>query len=348
LLPVVDALSVAHEKGIIHRDIKPDNIFIALEGQQLRPKLLDFGIAKLAGAAALDFKLTQAGSVLGSPEYMSPEQARGSDELDQRSDIWSFCVVLYETLSGTAPFSGANYHALLRSIVEDEPASLLTLWASDQRLWEIIARGLAKDVDQRHQSMGELGRALSAWLISQGVFEDVSGGSLEARWTSQNFESSLRPPRASFASLTSVPPESGVRAALGTAPTQVIPALHRGMWQKAAFAALVLTLACALTLFASRDQSQVPAPQAAEKPVVPRLPSPSPLAGVVAPSEAPSPPPIAQPSPSPIESTRSASSAGDTKSSATRPRKIPTSAPESLARPGPKLNDPEQDLLSPY
>ena len=101
LLPVADALVAAHAKGIVHRDLKPDNIFLAYEGEQLQPKLLDFGIAKLEGEAGPNQQLTQAGVVLGSPEYMSPEQARGQDNVDHRTDIWSFCVVLYETLTGS-------------------------------------------------------------------------------------------------------------------------------------------------------------------------------------------------------------------------------------------------------
>jgi serine/threonine protein kinase len=357
LLPVADALSSAHEKGIIHRDIKPDNIFIALEGQQLRPKLLDFGIAKLSGLAALESKMTQAGTVVGSPEYMSPEQARGSDDLDQRSDVWSFCVVLYETLSGCAPFSATNYHALLRRIVEDEPTPLPALWASDQRLWEIVQRGLAKDVEQRYRSMTELGRALSAWLISQGVFEDVCGGSLEARWMLQNSDASQRPPRASLASLTSTPPESGVRAVpatLGTAPTQelTLPPKRISAWRKAALAGLGLVLTFGVTLYAFQRSASSPVPQAAEKPSVPPRAEPSAQPAVIAPIPSAIDHPIAEPlaRANPIESTRSAHSSRDTKPPVTRSRTAsPMEAqPQPQPQPQPRINDSERDLLAPY
>ena len=186
LLPVADALLTAHAKGIVHRDLKPDNIFLSEEGEQLQPKLLDFGIAKLDADAGPSQQLTQAGTVLGSPEYMSPEQARGQDNVDYRTDIWSFCIVLYETLSGATPFSGANYNSLLRAIVEDEPASLVGLLAADQPLWEIVQRGLSKNVAQRFATMAELGQALAAWLMSQGIFEDVSGASLDAKWMARS------------------------------------------------------------------------------------------------------------------------------------------------------------------
>ena len=98
LLPIADALSMAHAKRIVHRDLKPDNVFICKGDGQIQPKLVDFGIAKLdKGEGTFT---TQAGAVLGSPEYMSPEQARGEDDLDLRTDVWSFCVVLYEALTG--------------------------------------------------------------------------------------------------------------------------------------------------------------------------------------------------------------------------------------------------------
>ncbi|HEY0469138.1 MAG TPA: serine/threonine-protein kinase, partial [Polyangiaceae bacterium] len=223
LLPVADALMAAHAKGIVHRDLKPDNIFISREGEELRPKLLDFGIAKLADETGQAQQLTQAGAVLGSPGYMSPEQARGRDDVDHRTDIWSFCVVLYETLSGASPFTGQNYNSLLRSIVEDEPASLITLWAADPALWEIVQRGLAKDVGQRFATMQELGSALAAWLMNQGVFQDVSGVSLDSKWISRSHQASgQRGSRASFAAITLTSSDSGVRTAqtaLGAAPT---------------------------------------------------------------------------------------------------------------------------------
>lgn len=227
LLPVADALCAAHAKGIVHRDLKPDNVFIAIEDERVQPKLVDFGIVKLSDRGDLDQHLTQAGAVLGSPEYMSPEQARGRDDLDHRTDIWSFCVMLYEALAGVTPFTGTNYNALLRSIVEDEPRSLLEHLAGDQRLWEIIGRGLAKDRDQRFRTMSELGRALAAWLMSQGVFEDVCGGSLDAKWLSRSTDPvPPRTSRASFASLTGVPPESGVRVARrGRAGAVTLPLL---------------------------------------------------------------------------------------------------------------------------
>ncbi len=105
ILPIADGLRVAHDKEIVHRDIKPENIFLATDTfGRTQPKLLDFGIAKIEHSA-YEGKLTQVGAVLGSPEYMSPEQALGVDDVDERTDVWSLSVVLYELVTGTVPFS---------------------------------------------------------------------------------------------------------------------------------------------------------------------------------------------------------------------------------------------------
>jgi len=174
LLPVVDALSVAHAKGIIHRDLKPDNVFIAVDNEQLQPKLVDFGIVKLSGQAQeqdrnsfpdevgtqparrVGRKITQIGTVIGSPQYMSPEQARGREDLDHRTDIWSLCVVLYEAVAGHVPFTNPSYNELLHSIQVDEP----TPFSGDAALGRVISLGLAKEPSARFQSMAELGQAL--------------------------------------------------------------------------------------------------------------------------------------------------------------------------------------------
>jgi serine/threonine protein kinase len=167
----------------VHRDLKPDNIFIANEGSVMQPKLLDFGIAKVQSAMIPGGPtLTQTGTILGSPDYMSPEQAQGSSDIDERSDIWSFCVVLYEALSGQAPFVGDSCQAILRSVLRDEPTDLVRLVGLDPALSALIQRGLSKARDKRPASIFELGHELAGWLYAQGVHEDATGSSLEARW----------------------------------------------------------------------------------------------------------------------------------------------------------------------
>jgi serine/threonine protein kinase len=182
LLPIADGLRLAHDKSIVHRDIKPDNIFLATDALgRAQPKLLDFGIAKI-GATAHDGKLTGVGVVLGSPEYMSPEQAQGVEDIDERTDVWSFCVVLYEAVTGQVPFSKPNYNALMQSIINDQPVSMPELGGGDAALWAVVERGLAKSREDRFASMAELGEALALWLFGHGIKEDLSGNSIRAVW----------------------------------------------------------------------------------------------------------------------------------------------------------------------
>ncbi len=182
LLPIADGLRTAHDKNIVHRDIKPENIFLAADTfGRMQPKLLDFGIAKV-DQATHEGKLTQFGAVLGSPEYMSPEQALGLDDIDERTDVWSFCVVLYELLSGTIPFRKANYNALMHAIINEEPRPVTDLGFADEALWLVLARGLAKERSERWSNMTELGEALALWLYEHGVKEDLSGNSIRAVW----------------------------------------------------------------------------------------------------------------------------------------------------------------------
>jgi serine/threonine-protein kinase len=196
LLPIVDALSLAHSRGVVHLDLKPDNIFIATEGGATQPKLLDFGIAKVISSAPRDdVEASRTVTPLGSPEYVSPEQARGVVDVDHRSDIWSSCVVLYEALVGEVPFSGSDCPALLRSIVRDVPVSLELYAGVDARLSAIIERGLAKDREDRYSSIFELGQALASWLIEQGVQEDATGALLSTKWLERSSRS-LPPPES--------------------------------------------------------------------------------------------------------------------------------------------------------
>lgn len=187
MLPICQALANAHSVGIVHRDLKPENIFLAkTAGGQVQPKLLDFGVAKVG--RAFSRRLTQTGAMLGSPLYMSPEHARG-DEVDYRADIWAFCVVLYEVITGRAPFDGKNYNAVLYSIIANEPPPTTTLGAGDDELWSSIQRGMRKDPDERWTSMDELGRALARWLMGHDTLDDITGVSLQATW----FETPARP-----------------------------------------------------------------------------------------------------------------------------------------------------------
>jgi eukaryotic-like serine/threonine-protein kinase len=180
LLPIADALAFAHEHGVVHRDLKPENVFLAVEGDVLQPKLLDFGIAKLTGTSAA-IRLTASGIALGSPSYMSPEQARG-DEVDHLSDVWSFSVLLYKALGRRAPFRGATPQATLDAILRQEPAPLPLGAGVDGHLTRIVLAGLNKDPAARPASMRQLGQQLARWLLLHGVPVDACGTPLVSKW----------------------------------------------------------------------------------------------------------------------------------------------------------------------
>jgi serine/threonine protein kinase len=177
LLPIMDALTVAHAHGVVHRDLKPDNIFLHETPQGVIPKLIDFGIAKL-GENSRDGRRVPTSSLVGSPIYMSPEQARADMTIDARTDVWSMGVVLYETLTGKTPFEGASAYALFTRIAAEEPIPLATLApALPPDLVAVIQRAVTKDRDARWPTMAAFAAALRACEIWRGVDPSQS-----ARW----------------------------------------------------------------------------------------------------------------------------------------------------------------------
>jgi serine/threonine protein kinase/tetratricopeptide (TPR) repeat protein len=148
-LQIAEAIDEAHSKGIIHRDIKPENIMVDSKN---RIKVMDFGLAKLRGA----MNLTKAGSTVGTIAYMSPEQIQGGD-VDHRSDIFSFGVVLYEILTGHTPFRGDHEAAMIYSIVNEEPQPVSSFVPAISSQFEnLIERTLEKNPADRYQSMEDL------------------------------------------------------------------------------------------------------------------------------------------------------------------------------------------------
>ena len=147
---IAEGLEKAHEKGIIHRDVKSENIMMISDG---RAKIMDFGLAKLKGVS----KLTKTGSTVGTIAYMSPEQVEGI-ETDHRTDIFSFGVVIYEMLTGHLPFRAEHETAMMYEIINVEPKSLIDQHKGiDSELDRIVMKCLEKDREERYQSMRLLG-----------------------------------------------------------------------------------------------------------------------------------------------------------------------------------------------
>ncbi len=159
LLPVIDALGSAHKHGIVHRDLKPDNIFLSITPQgRVIPKLLDFGIVKVAGDKATK---TKVGFIVGTPEYMSPEQAQGKADIGPSSDVWSMGVVLFECLTGQLPFQAETQTGVLVAVVTQRAPSVRTLGVEVPRaIAAVVDRALSVEPEARFPDAAALGQAL--------------------------------------------------------------------------------------------------------------------------------------------------------------------------------------------
>jgi serine/threonine protein kinase len=192
LFPVVHALAMAHARGVIHRDLKPDNVFLARNVHgRIVPKLLDFGIAKVMpkdGGAAATLS-TRVGAVMGTPAYMSPEQARGTPDVGTATDVWAIGVILFECLAGRTPFQAETASMLMARIMMEQAPSLASI-APDvpEAVALAIDRALAPKSDQRWPSMDAFATALREAATASGIAVPAVGASDAAPM-------SLPPPR---------------------------------------------------------------------------------------------------------------------------------------------------------
>ncbi len=203
LLPVMDALAEAHDLAIVHRDIKPENVLIALDAKRRHvPKLLDFGIAKVLTVGAA--RSTRTGMVVGTPAYMSPEQAEGITELGPSSDIWSMGVMFFECLTGRLPFESASATGTLVAIMSKAAPPVRSL-APDvpEALAAAIDRALAKSPSARWPHIRSFAAAIGA-ALGPGVLthEDPSGAITNGALASSDDRTVVTPPLSAAAGVT--------------------------------------------------------------------------------------------------------------------------------------------------
>ena len=173
-LQVADALGAAHDAGVIHRDVKPENVFLLPQDGGDFVKVLDFGISKALRGPGTDgeegVRLTHTGMVLGTPLYMSPEQARGEEGIDHRVDVYALGIILYETLTGELPFSGSNYLSVIAE-VQHRPVVRPREMRPDLStgMERIVLRAMHRDRDARYPSMGALAEDLRHLLAGEPI-----------------------------------------------------------------------------------------------------------------------------------------------------------------------------------
>ena len=219
---VLEGLAAAHDAGIIHRDLKPDNIFILKNkaGRADFVKILDFGVSKFSALDA-DMSMTKTGAVMGTPYYMSPEQAKGG-KIDQRSDLYAIGVVLYQAVTGRVPFNASSFNELLFKIALEQPEPIETIVPDcPPSFVAIVNKAMAREADQRYQSAREFQQALATWQATTAP----AGGTMPL-----SAMPDMRPPMASNPGMMQSDPNLGADGRLSQTdpsnPGMLNPAMH--------------------------------------------------------------------------------------------------------------------------
>ncbi len=196
MIAVCDAVGAAHERGVVHRDLKPGNVFLVTSGTALVPKVLDFGLSKIHSAHG-EVDVTTTGSWFGSPAYMPPEQIRHTRTVDARSDVWALGVMLYELLAGRRPFESQTVGDLFVVICTEDPVPLREFAPHiAQALATVVHRCLVRDPALRYASAKELGADLRAARSGGELMAMTAGGETSpARPDDPSARETVGPPR---------------------------------------------------------------------------------------------------------------------------------------------------------
>lgn len=178
ILEACAAMAEAHALGIVHRDLTPRNLFLAVQGDRRMVKVLDFGISKIEGEQS---DVTATNAAFGTPNYVSPEQIRASSQVDSRTDIWSLAVILFEMLAGRPPFQGTSASAVVAAVVTERPQALRELRPElPKRLVAAVMRALEKNADERFQRIEDFATAIAGFAAPLPFTSGEGLGSLEA------------------------------------------------------------------------------------------------------------------------------------------------------------------------
>nr|WP_275939322.1 serine/threonine-protein kinase [Polyangium spumosum] len=174
---ILAALSAAHAQRVVHRDLKPDNVFVARDpGGNEVVKILDFGIAKVMDAAGGMGNKTRTGALIGTPGYMSPEQIKSAKNVDPRSDLWGVATILYQMLTGTLPFEADNDFTRLTAVIVGHPTPITVYAPELQRFTPFFDRALEKDPNKRFQTADEMAQVLAALVRVEAPTAAAQGG----------------------------------------------------------------------------------------------------------------------------------------------------------------------------